>query len=61
MPILGVNNCLHILNISKRIIHIYSTENTVHQFAIGYMINPYLSINNAFRTQVQNIWVVIFL
>ena len=34
-------------------VHIYSTEKKIHQFAIGYMINPSLHINNVFITQVQ--------
>ena len=53
MPIVGVNNSLPILYMSKIMVHIYSTENTIHQFAIGYMINPSLNINNVFRTKVQ--------
>ena len=38
---------------SKIMVHIYSTENTIHQFAIGYMINPSLHINRVFIEQVQ--------
>ena len=40
MPIVGVNNCLTILDLSKIMVHIYSIEKTIHKFAIGYMINP---------------------
>ena len=40
MPIVGVNHRLRILHLSKRMVHIYSTEKTIHQFEIGYIINP---------------------
>ena len=53
VPILGVNHSLPILHMSKIMVHIYSTEKTIHQFAIGYMINPSLHINNTFRTLVE--------
>ena len=38
---------------SKIMVHIYTKEKTIHQFAIGYMINPSLHINRVFREQVQ--------
>ena len=38
---------------SKIMVHIYVTDKTVHQFAIGYMINPSLNINKMFKTQVE--------
>ena len=53
MPIVEVNHCLTILYMSKKMVHIYTTENTIHQFAISYIINPSLSINRVFREQVQ--------
>ena len=53
MLIVGFNNCLPILNLSKIMEHIYITENTIHQFAIGYMINPSLHFNKVFREKVQ--------
>ena len=34
-------------------VHIYSTGKTINQFSIGYVINPSLKFNNAFRTQVE--------
>ena len=34
-------------------VHIYSTEETIHQFAIGYMINNSLCINTILREQGQ--------
>ena len=53
MKIVGVNHRLPILHTSKRMVHIYSTENNAHKFVIGNMIDPSLHINNVFRTQVQ--------
>ena len=53
MPIVRVNHRLPILYMSKRMVHIYTAENTVHQLAIGYMINPSLHINKMFKTQVE--------
>ena len=38
--IVGVNYCLPILNLSKIMVHIYTTGKTINQFSIGYMINP---------------------
>ena len=49
MQIVGVNHRLPILHLSKRMVHIYSTEKSIHKFAIGYMINPYLHINRIFK------------
>ena len=40
---------------SKKMVYIYSTEQTVHQFAICYMINPSLHINKIFKTQVETL------
>ena len=34
-------------------VHIYTTEKTIHQFVIGYMINPSLEFNKIFNTQVE--------
>ena len=50
IPIVGVNHRLPILHLYKIIIHIYSTEKTIHPFANGYMLNPFLRINNVFIT-----------
>ena len=38
----------------QRLVYIYTTEKQMNQFAIGYMINPSLHINNVFREQVEN-------
>ena len=53
MPIVGVNRSIPILHMSKIMVHIYTTYNTVHQFYIGYMINPSLHINKMSKTQVE--------
>ena len=54
MPIVGVNHSLPILHLSKIMLHCYTTGKTINEFEIGYMINPSLNFNNAFRTQVEN-------
>ena len=53
MPIVGVNHSLLILHKSKIMVHIYTTEKTIHQFAIGYMINPSLHFNKIVKAQVE--------
>ena len=53
MTILGVNHSLPILHLSKIIVHITTTEKTIYQFPIGYIINPSLHFNRVFREQVQ--------
>ena len=55
IPIVGVNHRLPILHISNRMIYIYSTEKTVHQFSIGYMINPSIHINKIFKTKIEKL------
>ena len=45
---------------SKIMVHCYTIDETIHQFAIGYMINPSLKFNNLFRTQVENCLSVYF-
>ena len=55
MTLLGVNHGIPILHMPKRMVYIYSTDNTVHKFAIGYMINPSLHINKIFKTQVEKL------
>ena len=55
MPIVGVNNCQPILYTSKRMVHCYTTDETMNQFAIGYIINPSLKFNNVFITQAEKL------
>ena len=50
--IVGFNHRVPIVNLSKRMVNIYTTGKTIHQFSISYMINPSLKFNNVFRTQV---------
>ena len=52
-PLLGVNYCQHILNKSKIMVHCYSTDETVNQFAIGYIINPSITYNKVFIIQAE--------
>ena len=49
----GFNHCISILNLSKIVVHIYTTGKNIHLFSIGYMINPSLKFNKTFRTQVE--------
>ena len=44
----------------KRMVHCYTTYETINRFSIGYMINPSLKFNNAFRTQVEKCLCVSF-
>ena len=34
-------------------VHIYTSGKNIHQFSIGYMINPSLYFNKIFKTQVE--------
>ena len=52
MSIVGVNYRLTILHMSKSMVHIYTTEKTIHKFEIGYMINPSLRNNKVFRERL---------
>ena len=61
ITLVGVNNCQTILHMSKIMIHYYSTDETINQFSIGYMINPSLKFKNSFITQVENFLSVYFL
>ena len=61
MQIVGVNHRLPILHMSKKMVHIYTTDKTVRQIDIGYMVNLSLHINKMFKTQVEKSWVVLFL
>ena len=53
MTLLGVNHGQPILCMSKIMVHCYSTDETINQFAIGYMIHPSLNCNKVFRVQVE--------
>ena len=53
MSLVGVNHCQPILNMSKKIVHCYYTDEIINQFAIGYMINPSINCNKVIREQVE--------
>ena len=50
----GKSSSTYITSVQK-MVHIYTTEKTIHQFSIGYMINPSLHDNMVFREQVQKL------
>ena len=51
---LGVNNLQPILHMSERLVYIYTTEKQINKFAIGYMINPSLHVNELFIDKIEN-------
>ena len=53
MILVGVNNRQLILNMYKIMVQCYSIDETINQFAIGYMIKPSLNCNKVFRVQVE--------
>ena len=54
LPLVGVNHRQPILHMFKIIVHIYSRNEGVDKFSIGYMLNPSLHGNNLFIEQVEN-------
>ena len=38
---------------AKKMVHFYYTDETINQFAIGYMINPSFNFNKVSREQVE--------
>ena len=61
IPLVGVNHRLPILHISKIMVHCYSTDEIINQFAIGYMINPSLNCSKVFREKLKNSEVFYFM
>ena len=53
VPLVGVNHRQPIINIPKRMVYWYSTDESINPFAICYMINPSLNCNRLFREQVD--------
>ena len=51
--LLGVNNRLPLLHISKIFVYIDSIEKRMNKFEIVYMVKPKLNVNKAFREQVD--------
>ena len=59
-PLVGVNNCQPILDMPKIMVHCYSTDNNINEFAIGYMINPSRNCNKVLRIQVEKCFKISF-
>ena len=53
MPLVEVNNCQYILNMSKIMVHYHSKYESINQFEIGYMIKPSPSYEKVFGEQVE--------
>ena len=53
LPLLVPNNRLPLLHMSNCFIFIEETGERINEFDIGYMINPSLHVNKAFRDQVE--------
>ena len=51
--LLGAHHCLPLFYMTKGFIWIEETKEHINVFSIGYMINPTLNINKAFREQVN--------
>ena len=45
---------------SKIMVICYSTDESINQFSIGYMINPSLNGNKVLRVQVEKLLIVLF-
>ena len=54
LPLVGVNHRQPILHMSKILVYMYTTDERINIFSIGYMINPTIHINKVFREQVKN-------
>ena len=50
---LGTNHRLPLFHIDKRFIWLEETKEHINKFLIGYMINPTLNINKAFKKQLN--------
>ena len=53
MPLVGVNHRQPILHMSMIMVHFYYIDETMNQFEIGYMINPSINCDKAFREKVE--------
>ena len=52
LSLLRANNRTPLFHMSKSFIWIEETKGRIDEFSIGYMINPKLNINKAFREEV---------
>ena len=50
---LGVNNSLPLLYMSKKFVYLHNTEERINEFLIGYIVNPTLHVTKAFKEQVE--------
>ena len=50
--LLGDYHRLPLLHMAKHFIFLEETNQRINEFSIGYMMNPNLSINKAFKEQV---------
>ena len=50
---LQANFCMPLLHISKSYIFLEETNQRINEFSIGYMMNPTLYKNRAFKEQVK--------
>ena len=50
---MGANHCLPLFRMAKSFIWLNETKQCIKYFTIGYMINPNLNINKAFREKVD--------
>ena len=48
-PLLEVNHFQPILHMSKILVYIYTTDECIIKFTIGYMLNPIFHVNKVFR------------
>ena len=53
ISLLGVNHHLPLFHMAKHFIWINETKKRINEFTVGYMINPGLNVNKAFREQVE--------
>ena len=53
-PLLGVNHHQPIIHMTKRLVNIYTTDEQINPFKIGYIINASLHVNKVFREQVES-------
>ena len=54
LPLVWINHRRPILHKSKRMVHLYSDNDLINQFSVGYMINTSLHVNKVFIEQVEN-------
>ena len=47
--LLGTNHLLPLFHMAKRFIWLEETKERINEFSIGYITNPTLNINKAFR------------